>query len=145
MLTCNSAIFLLWHINILIFNIYFQVKSWSSYLIFIHFSLWYSLTHFNFNFVHKKQVTLRKDLRPCPWDQTHVLLHLLIKHNHVSWFLFQKLPSFGPYLEQRKKIIAENKIKLKEQSMAAMLPQKRHFIPKKPIPSIKVTKIHAYA
>ncbi|KAM6066496.1 dihydropyrimidine dehydrogenase [NADP(+)] isoform 2-T2 [Chlamydotis macqueenii] len=49
----------------------------------------------------------------------------------------KKLPSFGPYLEQRKKIIAENKIKLKEQSMAAALPEKKHFIPKKPIPAIK--------
>ncbi|KAF1658163.1 Dihydropyrimidine dehydrogenase [NADP(+)], partial [Aptenodytes patagonicus] len=49
----------------------------------------------------------------------------------------KKLPSFGPYLEQRKKIIAENKIKLKEQSMAAVIPEKKHFIPKKPIPAIK--------
>ncbi|XP_071666491.1 dihydropyrimidine dehydrogenase [NADP(+)] isoform X1 [Patagioenas fasciata] len=55
----------------------------------------------------------------------------------IADLMGKKLPSFGPYLEQRKKIIAENKIKLKEQSMAAMLPQKRHFIPKKPIPSIK--------
>ncbi|KAJ7395281.1 hypothetical protein BTVI_156299 [Pitangus sulphuratus] len=49
----------------------------------------------------------------------------------------QKLPSFGPYLEQRKKIIAENKMKLKAQNMAAVLPEKKHFIPKKPIPAIK--------
>lgn len=49
----------------------------------------------------------------------------------------KKLPSFGPYLEQRKKIIAENKIKLKEEN-AAFLPLKRnHFTPKKPIPTIK--------
>ncbi|XP_009866843.1 PREDICTED: dihydropyrimidine dehydrogenase [NADP(+)]-like, partial [Apaloderma vittatum] len=48
-----------------------------------------------------------------------------------------KLPNFGPYLEQRKKIIAENKIKLKEQSMTAVLPEKKYFIPKKPIPAIK--------
>ncbi|KAF4789599.1 Dihydropyrimidine dehydrogenase [NADP(+)] [Turdus rufiventris] len=50
---------------------------------------------------------------------------------------FEKLPSFGPYLEQRKKIIAENKIRLKAQNMAAELPEKNHFIPKKPIPAIK--------
>lgn len=68
------------------------------------------------------------------------LLHPLTKHNPVYWFLFQKLPSFGPYLEQRKKIIAENKIKLKAQSMAAELPEEKHFVPKKPIPAIKVTK-----
>ncbi|RMC08460.1 hypothetical protein DUI87_14704 [Hirundo rustica rustica] len=50
---------------------------------------------------------------------------------------FEKLPSFGPYLEQRKRIIAENKIKLKAQNMAAELPEKKHFVPKKPIPAIK--------
>lgn len=56
---------------------------------------------------------------------------------------FQKLPSFGPYLEQRKKIIAENKIKLKEEK-AAFVPLERNcFIPKKPIPTIKV-KIKPY-
>ncbi|XP_071606925.1 dihydropyrimidine dehydrogenase [NADP(+)] isoform X18 [Heliangelus exortis] len=49
----------------------------------------------------------------------------------------KKLPSFGPYLEQRKKLIAESKIKLKKESMAAVLPEKKHFIPKKPIPAIK--------
>ncbi|NXX10517.1 DPYD dehydrogenase, partial [Podargus strigoides] len=49
----------------------------------------------------------------------------------------KKLPRFGPYLEQRKKIVAENKIKLKEQSVASVLPEKKHFIPKKPIPAIK--------
>ncbi|XP_056353155.1 dihydropyrimidine dehydrogenase [NADP(+)] isoform X1 [Oenanthe melanoleuca] len=49
----------------------------------------------------------------------------------------KNLPSFGPYLEQRRKIIAENKIRLKAQSMAAELAEKKHFIPKKPIPAIK--------
>lgn len=57
-----------------------------------------------------------------------------------DFFFSQKLPSFGPYLEQRKKIIAENKMKLKEQGTAAVLPEKKHFIPKKPIPAIKVKK-----
>nr|XP_009478591.1 PREDICTED: dihydropyrimidine dehydrogenase [NADP(+)]-like [Pelecanus crispus] len=55
----------------------------------------------------------------------------------IADLMGKKLPSFGPYLEQRKKIIAENKVKLKEQSMAAVLPEKKHFIPKKPIPAIK--------
>ncbi|XP_040422163.1 dihydropyrimidine dehydrogenase [NADP(+)] isoform X1 [Cygnus olor] len=55
----------------------------------------------------------------------------------IADLIGKKLPNFGPYLEQRKKIIAENKIKLKEQSTAAVLPEKKHFIPKKPIPAIK--------
>ncbi|NWR59918.1 DPYD dehydrogenase, partial [Bucorvus abyssinicus] len=55
----------------------------------------------------------------------------------IADMMGKKLPSFGPYLEQRKKIIAENKIKLKEQSLTAVLPKKKHFIPKKPIPAIK--------
>uniref|UniRef100_A0A8C3GQW9 Dihydropyrimidine dehydrogenase [NADP(+)] n=1 Tax=Cairina moschata TaxID=8855 RepID=A0A8C3GQW9_CAIMO len=55
----------------------------------------------------------------------------------IADLIGKKLPNFGPYLEQRKKIIAENKIKLKEQSIAAVLPEKKHFIPKKPIPAIK--------
>uniref|UniRef100_A0A8V1A411 Dihydropyrimidine dehydrogenase [NADP(+)] n=1 Tax=Gallus gallus TaxID=9031 RepID=A0A8V1A411_CHICK len=55
----------------------------------------------------------------------------------IADLIGKKLPSFGPYLEQRKKIIAENKMKLKEQGTAAVLPEKKHFIPKKPIPAIK--------
>ncbi|XP_068808462.1 dihydropyrimidine dehydrogenase [NADP(+)] isoform X10 [Struthio camelus] len=55
----------------------------------------------------------------------------------IAELMGKKLPSFGPYLEQRKKIIAENKIKLKKESAAALLPRKKHFIPKKPIPAIK--------
>lgn len=31
-------------------------------------------------------------------------------------------------------------MKLKEQGTAAVLPEKKHFIPKKPIPAIKVKK-----
>ncbi|NXA34076.1 DPYD dehydrogenase, partial [Eudromia elegans] len=49
----------------------------------------------------------------------------------------KKLPSFGPYLEQRKKLIAESKLKLKEQSPAVLLPEKKRFVPKKPVPAIK--------
>ncbi|XP_054021130.1 dihydropyrimidine dehydrogenase [NADP(+)] [Dryobates pubescens] len=55
----------------------------------------------------------------------------------IADLIGKKLPSFGPYLEERKKIIAENKMKLKEQRVAAVLPEKKHFVPKKPIPAIK--------
>lgn len=55
----------------------------------------------------------------------------------IAELMDKKLPSFGPYLEQRKKIIAENKIRLKEQN-AAFSPLKRNcFIPKWPVPTIK--------
>ncbi|KFR00409.1 Dihydropyrimidine dehydrogenase [NADP(+)], partial [Nipponia nippon] len=57
--------------------------------------------------------------------------------HRIADLMGKKLPSFGPYLEQRKKIIADYKIKLKEQSMAAVLPEKKHFIPKKPVAAIK--------
>uniref|UniRef100_A0A5F8HDF9 Dihydropyrimidine dehydrogenase [NADP(+)] n=1 Tax=Monodelphis domestica TaxID=13616 RepID=A0A5F8HDF9_MONDO len=49
----------------------------------------------------------------------------------------KKLPSFGPYLEQRKKIMAENKIKLMEQNGSFSPLEKSYFVPKKPIPKIK--------
>nr|XP_036880290.1 dihydropyrimidine dehydrogenase [NADP(+)] isoform X2 [Manis javanica] len=49
----------------------------------------------------------------------------------------KKLPSFGPYLEQRKKIIAENKIKLKEQKTVFPPLERKLFIPQKPVPTIK--------
>ncbi|XP_036907254.1 dihydropyrimidine dehydrogenase [NADP(+)] isoform X1 [Sturnira hondurensis] len=49
----------------------------------------------------------------------------------------KKLPSFGPYLEQRKKIIAEHKIKLKEEDAAFPPLERRLFLRKKPVPSIK--------
>ncbi|XP_016060036.1 PREDICTED: dihydropyrimidine dehydrogenase [NADP(+)] [Miniopterus natalensis] len=49
----------------------------------------------------------------------------------------KKLPSFGPYLEQRKKIIAENKLKLKGGNEACLPLKRQLFIPKKPIPTIK--------
>lgn len=49
----------------------------------------------------------------------------------------KKLPSFGPYLEQRKRIIAENKIKLKREDAAFLPPERRLLIPQKPIPTIK--------
>ncbi|XP_015279277.1 PREDICTED: dihydropyrimidine dehydrogenase [NADP(+)]-like [Gekko japonicus] len=49
----------------------------------------------------------------------------------------KKLPSFGPYLEQRKKIIAENKLKQKEQNSLVSQPERKQFVPKKPIPAVK--------
>ncbi|XP_075792703.1 dihydropyrimidine dehydrogenase [NADP(+)] isoform X2 [Pelodiscus sinensis] len=55
----------------------------------------------------------------------------------IADLIGKKLPSFGPYLEQRKKIMAENKIKLKQQTTTVVLPEKKHFIPKKPIPAVK--------
>ncbi|XP_049621625.1 dihydropyrimidine dehydrogenase [NADP(+)] [Suncus etruscus] len=56
---------------------------------------------------------------------------------HIAELTGKKLPSFGPYLEQRKKVIAENKIKLKEKNAALPPFVRNHFIPKKPIPAIK--------
>ncbi|XP_069863868.1 dihydropyrimidine dehydrogenase [NADP(+)] isoform X1 [Dipodomys merriami] len=49
----------------------------------------------------------------------------------------KKLPNFGPYLEQRKKIIAENKMKLKERNTAFVPLERNCFSPQKPIPAIK--------
>ncbi|XP_060248802.1 dihydropyrimidine dehydrogenase [NADP(+)] isoform X3 [Meriones unguiculatus] len=49
----------------------------------------------------------------------------------------QKLPSFGPYLEQRKKIIAASKMRQKDQHGACSPLQRKQFIPQKPIPAIK--------
>ncbi|KAF6074359.1 dihydropyrimidine dehydrogenase [Phyllostomus discolor] len=49
----------------------------------------------------------------------------------------KKLPSFGPYLEQRKKIIAEHKIKLKGEGTAPPPPERQPFVLKKPVPSVK--------
>uniref|UniRef100_A0A5F9D000 Dihydropyrimidine dehydrogenase [NADP(+)] n=1 Tax=Oryctolagus cuniculus TaxID=9986 RepID=A0A5F9D000_RABIT len=55
----------------------------------------------------------------------------------IAELMGKKLPSFGPYLEQRKKIIAENKIRLKEQKADFSPLKKNYFIPKKPVPTIK--------
>ncbi|XP_048207975.1 dihydropyrimidine dehydrogenase [NADP(+)] isoform X2 [Perognathus longimembris pacificus] len=49
----------------------------------------------------------------------------------------KKLPNFGPYLEQRKKIIAENKMRLKEQNTAILPLERNYFSPQKPVPTIK--------
>uniref|UniRef100_A0A8D2IGL8 Dihydropyrimidine dehydrogenase [NADP(+)] n=1 Tax=Varanus komodoensis TaxID=61221 RepID=A0A8D2IGL8_VARKO len=52
----------------------------------------------------------------------------------IADLMGKKLPCFGPYLEQRKKIIAENKLK---QSSPPPQPKKKYFVPKKPIPAVK--------
>ncbi|MEJ1270885.1 hypothetical protein NN561_001714 [Cricetulus griseus] len=66
--------------------------------------------------------------------------------NHVDFpygalslivFLQTKLPSFGPYLEQRKKIIAVSKIRARDQNGTCSPLQRKPFIPQKPIPAIK--------
>ncbi|XP_062834049.1 dihydropyrimidine dehydrogenase [NADP(+)] isoform X3 [Anolis carolinensis] len=56
---------------------------------------------------------------------------------HCGASVLQTLPSFGPYLEQRKKIMAENKLKLKEESGPFSQVETKHFIPKKPILTVK--------
>uniref|UniRef100_H3ACR0 4Fe-4S ferredoxin-type domain-containing protein n=2 Tax=Latimeria chalumnae TaxID=7897 RepID=H3ACR0_LATCH len=48
-----------------------------------------------------------------------------------------KLPSFGPYLEQRKKVIAEYKLKLMAETLTPLKYDKRPFVPRKPIPAVK--------
>ncbi|KAF7482763.1 hypothetical protein GHT09_005899 [Marmota monax] len=55
----------------------------------------------------------------------------------IAELMGKKLPSFGPFLEQRKKIIAENKIRQKEQNAAFSPLERKCFIPKRPIPTIK--------
>uniref|UniRef100_A0A8D1Z3K9 Dihydropyrimidine dehydrogenase [NADP(+)] n=1 Tax=Sus scrofa TaxID=9823 RepID=A0A8D1Z3K9_PIG len=55
----------------------------------------------------------------------------------IAELMGKKLPNFGPYLEQRKKIIAEEKMRLKEQNAAFPPLERKPFIPKKPIPAIK--------
>ncbi|KAM6454389.1 dihydropyrimidine dehydrogenase [NADP(+)] isoform 3-T3 [Liasis olivaceus] len=55
----------------------------------------------------------------------------------IAELIGKKLPSFGPYLEQRKKIISESKLKLKEQSSLLSQLERNCFVPKKPIPSVK--------
>ncbi|XP_028608017.1 dihydropyrimidine dehydrogenase [NADP(+)] [Grammomys surdaster] len=55
----------------------------------------------------------------------------------IAELMGQKLPSFGPYLEQRKKIIAASKIRQKDQNTACPPLQRKHFKSQKPIPAIK--------
>ncbi|XP_029393420.1 dihydropyrimidine dehydrogenase [NADP(+)] [Mus pahari] len=55
----------------------------------------------------------------------------------IAELMGQKLPSFGPYLEKRKKIIAASKIRQKDQNTACSPLQRKHFNSQKPIPAIK--------
>nr|AAH80003.1 MGC81821 protein [Xenopus laevis] len=48
-----------------------------------------------------------------------------------------KLPSFGPFLEKRKRILAENKMNELTSSTSPASKEKTHFAPKKPVPSVK--------
>lgn len=49
----------------------------------------------------------------------------------------KQLPSFGPYLEQRKKIIMEYKLKHKNETKMTSGPERKIFIPQKPVPTVK--------
>ncbi|GAB1288063.1 Dihydropyrimidine dehydrogenase [Apodemus speciosus] len=55
----------------------------------------------------------------------------------IAELMGQKLPSFGPYLERRKKIIAASKIRQKDQNTACSPLQRKPFNSQKPIPAIK--------
>lgn len=55
----------------------------------------------------------------------------------IAELMGQKLPSFGPYLERRKKILAASKIREKDQNRACSPLQRKHFNSQKPIPAIK--------
>ncbi|KAM9326309.1 dihydropyrimidine dehydrogenase [NADP(+)] [Gastrophryne carolinensis] len=55
----------------------------------------------------------------------------------ISDLIGKKLPSFGPFLEERKRIIAANKMKLLSEKPALMEEEKKHFLPKKPVPAVK--------
>ncbi|XP_069823822.1 dihydropyrimidine dehydrogenase [NADP(+)] isoform X4 [Dendropsophus ebraccatus] len=55
----------------------------------------------------------------------------------VADLIGKKLPSFGPFLEQRKTIIAESKIRSLSENGNAPTPEKKHFLPKKPVPAVK--------
>ncbi|MEE6495752.1 hypothetical protein FKM82_002137 [Ascaphus truei] len=55
----------------------------------------------------------------------------------IADIMGKKLPSFGPFLEQRKKIIAENKINAIKQNIGLSTNEKNHFFPKKPVPAVK--------
>jgi dihydropyrimidine dehydrogenase (NADP+) len=55
---------------------------------------------------------------------------------HIPELIGKKLPHFGPFLEKRKKIIAENKMRLKENTAFPPL-ERKCFSPQKPIPTIK--------
>ncbi|XP_067892960.1 dihydropyrimidine dehydrogenase [NADP(+)]-like isoform X1 [Heterodontus francisci] len=55
----------------------------------------------------------------------------------IPGIIGQHLPSFGPYLEQRKKIIAEHKLKQKELKEVIQEPDEEPCAVKKPIPRVQ--------
>ncbi|KAG8555597.1 hypothetical protein GDO81_017754 [Engystomops pustulosus] len=55
----------------------------------------------------------------------------------IADIIGQKLPSFGPFLEKRKKILAENKLRSLSENPNASSNIKNHFLPKKPVPAVK--------
>lgn len=54
----------------------------------------------------------------------------------ISNIVGKKLPSFGPFLEERKRIIAENKVKLLSEK-TVFSAEEKHFLPKRPVPAVK--------
>ncbi|XP_077308996.1 dihydropyrimidine dehydrogenase [NADP(+)] [Lithobates pipiens] len=54
----------------------------------------------------------------------------------ISDIIGKKLPSFGPFLEERKRIIAENKVKLRSEK-TVFPAEEKHFLPKRPVPAVK--------
>uniref|UniRef100_W5MNS6 Dihydropyrimidine dehydrogenase [NADP(+)] n=1 Tax=Lepisosteus oculatus TaxID=7918 RepID=W5MNS6_LEPOC len=57
----------------------------------------------------------------------------------VSELVGKKLPCFGPYLEERKMMLAEQKLKMKmaSESTAQQSNPKQPYTPKKPIPAVR--------
>ncbi|XP_071983300.1 dihydropyrimidine dehydrogenase [NADP(+)] isoform X1 [Engystomops pustulosus] len=55
----------------------------------------------------------------------------------IADIIGQKLPSFGPFLEKRNKILAENKLRSLSENPNASSNIKNHFLPKKPVPAVK--------
>nr|XP_033771656.1 dihydropyrimidine dehydrogenase [NADP(+)] isoform X2 [Geotrypetes seraphini] len=55
----------------------------------------------------------------------------------IADIIGKKLPTFGPYLEERKRITAENKINMMQQNELPSIAKKQYFSPNKPIPTVK--------
>ncbi|XP_063284409.1 dihydropyrimidine dehydrogenase [NADP(+)] isoform X1 [Pelobates fuscus] len=55
----------------------------------------------------------------------------------VADIIGQKLPNFGPFLEKRKRILAENKIAALTKIADLETSERKPFVPKKPIPAVK--------
>uniref|UniRef100_A0A8C5QTU7 Dihydropyrimidine dehydrogenase [NADP(+)] n=1 Tax=Leptobrachium leishanense TaxID=445787 RepID=A0A8C5QTU7_9ANUR len=55
----------------------------------------------------------------------------------VADMIGKTLPSFGPYLEKRKRILAENRINAMVKHADVDITERKPFVPKKPIPAVK--------